>query len=196
MIKTVSQLQSEYSSYRAPEHKIRRLADAGQLYCVKRGLYEDNRDCPGEALGSLLINGSCYLSFEYALARYSLIPEAVYVYTFASFRKKQIKEYHNFFGDYVFRPVPDAVFPYAVTYEERDQYSWSLALPEKALCDYVYFRKPIRGYRNFMQFLTEGLRVEMQDLRQLDRELLVYIAERYRSTNVRHFLTFARKEMN
>ncbi|MDP3386084.1 MAG: hypothetical protein Q8S24_02525 [Eubacteriales bacterium] len=88
MIKNTAMLMDELKEYVNPTAKIRRLVDSGELAPVVRGLHETDADIPGYYL-ALIIYGPSYLSFEFALAYYSLIPEAVYNFTSATFEKKR-----------------------------------------------------------------------------------------------------------
>jgi len=45
------------------------------------------------------------MSFNYALAEYSLIPETVHVYRSATFKKRKTKVYQNHFGVFTYRDV-------------------------------------------------------------------------------------------
>ena len=49
------------------------------------------------------IYGPSYISFEFALSYYGLIPEAVHVVTCASFEKKKKKTYDTIFGTFTYR---------------------------------------------------------------------------------------------
>lgn len=87
MLKTTTILKSELKEYRNPNAKIRRLVEEGKLIPIIRGLYETDGSIPGYCLASTIYSPS-YLSFEFALAYYSLIPEAVYTFTSATFEKE------------------------------------------------------------------------------------------------------------
>mgnify|MGYP001314848454 CR=1 FL=1 len=76
MIKTTAMLREELNSYVNPTAKIRRMADEGKLIPVVRGIYETDKNTPGHYLAPI-IYGPSYLSFEFALAYHSLIPEKV-----------------------------------------------------------------------------------------------------------------------
>lgn len=75
-------LEDRLSTYENPRNKIGRMVSADELVPVRRGLYETNRTIPGYLLAPCLY-GPSYLSFEYALDRHGLIPEAVRSYTSA-----------------------------------------------------------------------------------------------------------------
>lgn len=76
MIKTTKMLVSELSHYVNPSSKIRQLVLNKEIFQLVRGLYETNGNLPGHIL-SPIIYGQSYLSFEYVLSHYALIPEAV-----------------------------------------------------------------------------------------------------------------------
>ena len=68
---------------------------------MTRGLYETDRNAPAYLLAGS-IYGPSYISFEYALSRYGLIPEAVYAVTCATFEKKKKKKYETPFGTFTY----------------------------------------------------------------------------------------------
>lgn len=89
MIYSFDDLTLNFGDYTDIKGKIRREVQAGRLIPVARGLYETDADVSGMYLAGS-IYGPSYLSFDYALARYGLIPEAVYhTYTSATFKKEQ-----------------------------------------------------------------------------------------------------------
>ena len=73
-------------------NKISRLIKDNKLYKVVNGLYETEKNTPGYLLAGS-IYGPSYISFEYALQEYGLIPERVTVITCATCGKKKKKIY-------------------------------------------------------------------------------------------------------
>ena len=108
-----------------------------------KGIYETNPNTNGSRLAQF-IYGPSYLSFDYALAEYGLIPEAVYVFTCATLNKKKIKTYTNKFGTFIYRDVPNNVFSYGVMVNVDGNYAYHIATPEKALCDKLYTISPVK----------------------------------------------------
>ena len=88
MIKTTAMLLEELREYGSPKSKLARMAERGECFPITRGLYETDRNAPAYLLAGS-IYGPSYISFEYALSRYGLIPEAVYAVTCATFEKKK-----------------------------------------------------------------------------------------------------------
>lgn len=103
----------ELRSYANPKAKLSRMANQGECFRITRGLYETNKNTPGYLLAGS-IYGPSYISFEYALAYYNLIPEAVYTITCATFEKKKKKIFQTPFGNFSYRDVPSAAFPLGI----------------------------------------------------------------------------------
>ena len=109
MIKTTAMLLEELREYGSPKSKLARMAERGECFPITRGLYETDRNAPAYLLAGS-IYGPSYISFEYALSRYGLIPEAVYAVTCATFEKKKKKKYETPFGTFTYRDVPSEAF--------------------------------------------------------------------------------------
>ena len=105
MIKTTEMMLEELKEYSNPAAKLSRMAKQGECFPIVRGLYETDRTVPGYLLAGS-IYGPSYISFEYALAHYGLIPETVYTITCATFEKKKKKRYETMFGTFIYRDVP------------------------------------------------------------------------------------------
>ncbi|NLZ36699.1 MAG: hypothetical protein GX897_04390, partial [Clostridiales bacterium] len=80
MIKTTAMLLKELKEYASPKSKLSRMAERGEVFPITRGLYETDPNVPGYLLAGS-IYGPSYISFEYALGYYGMIPEAVYAVT-------------------------------------------------------------------------------------------------------------------
>ena len=96
------------SSYKQPRDKLTTLLKAHHLVRVKKGLYVfgkeyQQRPYSLEVLANL-IYGPSYISFEYALAYYNLIPEQVVRVTSACF--KRIKRFTTPVGGFIYYYVP------------------------------------------------------------------------------------------
>lgn len=164
--------------------QIRRRTDRQELIPLVRGLYESQKETPGYLLAGAICSPS-YLSFEYALRRHGMIPEAVHSYTCASFSKNKTLTYRNAFGTYVYRDVPPKVFPIGVCLLWEQDRPYAMATPEKALCDLVYGVSPVGSMKAMNSLLTEDFRIDEGELLRLDLTQIHLIAEFYPSTNVR-----------
>ena len=194
MIFSLDMLRQKYSGYANPNDKIYRLVKEGKLFPITKGLYEDDAFVSGKYLASV-ISGPSYLSFEYALSYYGLIPEAVYVYTSATFAKKKKKTYTNAFGTFTYEDVPNAVFPLGIKIVESDGYVMHIASPEKALCDKLYSLSPVKNQKELKALLFDGLRIDEAAFAKLNSDDITLLSERYKSNNVRSLVGLMRRKI-
>ncbi|MBQ0026411.1 MAG: hypothetical protein KBS79_03475 [Lachnospiraceae bacterium] len=185
MIYTTQTLSDKLQSYSDPLGKIMRMTQKGELYTLTRGLYESDRSTPGHYLAPA-IYGPSYLSFDYALSHYGLIPEAVYTYTSATFDKKKSKEYINSFGRYTYCDVPKACYSFGVRVVEENGYSYMIATPEKALCDKLYSVSPVKSLKELENLLFFDLRIDRFAFEQLNKRDLSELCDLYHSNNMRY----------
>ena len=183
MVITIQQLLEQYSNYADPKGKISRDVKNGKLFPIVRGLYEAEKNTAGEKLAQF-IYGPSYLSFDYALYKYDLIPEAVYTYTCATFNKRKRKMYTNQFGAFIYQDVPKEVFSFGVKYVKDGNYSYQIASPEKAICDKLYTLSPVKSIKNLKILLFEDLRTDEYDFEKLDKNEILKFAPLYKSTNL------------
>lgn len=182
MIKTTAMLIDELSEYVNPMAKIRRLVDGGKLFPIVRGLYETDGSIPGYYIASIIC-GPSYLSFEFALAYYSLIPEAVYNFTSATFEKKKAKQYTTPFGTFTYRDVPSAAYPFGVVPHAENGYGFQIATPEKAICDELYKLSPQKNRGELEWMLFEDLRIDKAAFFRLNMPELLEMAALYHTQN-------------
>ncbi len=195
MIITKGDLINRLSYYGNANNKIGRLVKEGKLFKIKNGLYNTDSNTPGYYLASA-IYGPSYLSFDYALYYYGLIPERVTNYTSATFGKKKKKKFVNQFGTFFYRDVPQSVYAIGVITIVEGEYSYQIATPEKAICDKLYILSPLRNLEELKFMLLEDLRIDNEELKKLDCELIKKISEYYHSTNVSLFSKFMRRDIN
>lgn len=194
MIKTTAILMDELREYVNPTAKIRRLVDEGKLVPIIRGLYETDGSLPGYCLAPV-IYGPSYLSFEFALAYYSLIPEAVYHFTSATFEKKKAKRYVTPFGTYMYRDVPSEVYPLGVVLHAENGYGFQIASPEKAICDELYKISPQRNRGGLESLLFEDLRIDKEGFFKLKMSDLLEISTHYHTQNHKLLQAYIRRSM-
>lgn len=192
MIKTTDMLLEELSSYANPKSKLSRMVKNGECFPVTKGLYETDRNVSPYLLAGS-IYGPSYISFEYALAFYGLIPETVYTVTCATFEKKKKKSYETVFGTFIYRDVPSAVFPLELALIREGEYYYRIAKPEKALCDKLYIVSPVANMSELARLLMDDLRIEESLLLELDVEKVEMLSERYHSTNVKKLAAMLRR---
>lgn len=183
MIKTTTMLKEELKDYSAPNDKITNMVKNKELFPIVRGLYETNRNTSGYLLASSIYNPS-YLSFDFALSYYGLIPEAVYTFTSATFRKNRKKKFNTPFGTFIYRDVPEEVYPLGIRVIHEGKYSYLLANAEKAICDKLYTLSPASNIRELEDVLFNDLRIEKEDFYSLDKDKMSKYAKLYNSTNL------------
>ena len=89
-----------------------------------------------------------YLSMEYALSYYSLIPETVFWRTSVSSRKT--KKISGFLGNFSYQKIKsDLLFGYKLV--RINKTTFKIAEPEKALLDFLYLRNDIKTADDFYE---------------------------------------------
>ena len=174
----------ELSEYSAPANKLGRMVKEGSCTQIVKGLYETEKMTPGYLLAGS-IYGPSYLSFDFALSRYGLIPEAVYVFTSATFEKKKAKKYNTPFGTFSYRDVPSNVYSYGIRLQREGDYAYQIATPEKALCDKLYTLQPVKNKKELVSLLFDDLRIDELEFAKLNMERLLKLCEAYHSTNMK-----------
>ena len=182
----------EYSN---KNNKISRDIRDGKLFKVITGLYETDRNTPGYLLAGS-IYGPSYISFEYALSFYGLIPERVTTITCATFDKKKKKQYDTDFGIFTYRDVPVLAYPEEIILKEESNYSYQIATPEKALCDKLYTLAPLNNYSNLENMLFNDLRIDEELFNKLDIDKINKLSNLYHSTNVELLAKYMRRNIN
>ena len=192
MIKTTAMILKELNRYASPADKLSRMVQKEEYIPVIKGIYETNRFTAGYLLAGS-IYGPSYLSFEFALSYYGLIPEAVYTFTSATFEKKKKKKYITPFGTFTYRDIPSQVYPYGLEIKVEGEYSYIIASPEKALCDQLYQTKPVSNQKELINLLFRDLRISEEELRKLNSEDIEVFAGKYGNTNIKRLSNFMRR---
>jgi predicted transcriptional regulator of viral defense system len=174
--------------YKKPRDKISQLLKNHEIIRVKKGLYvfgEGWRRHPisVEILGNL-IYGPSYISREYALAQYGLIPE--HVYTITSMTTGRNKNFNTPLGTFSYEHISVESYTLGVTFFKVDEKRTCLfASVEKALADTIHLAPRIETAYEMKEHLIGNLRIDEDSLRQLDRHKMKEIANHYRSRNVK-----------
>ena len=190
-------LKDEVSNVNA---KISYMTKQGILVRLKKGLYIFG-NLYKDSVDSIVIANRLYtpsyVSFDYALSFYGLIPERVYEVTSATLHAKKV--FDTPLGRFSYRPIPLEVYALGVDwlYDERDGGKF-IATPEKALCDKI---RADRGLGRLTQekmkeYLLYDLRIEWEALMSLDVRLIDTIAKKYKSYNLKSLSSVMKKEKN
>ena len=183
MIFTHSMIMEQLKEYSNPKAKLGRLVDVGKYTPIIRGLYETDPDTKSYLLAGS-IYGPSYISFDFALSYYGMIPEKAYTVTSATYDKKKKRSYDTAFGHFEYRDVPSKVYPLGIILLSEGDYTFQIASREKALCDKLYTLHPVKNQNDMYVLLKEDLRIDDDTLNSLVLEDVRILSEAYHSTNV------------
>lgn len=115
---------------------LEKESKGGLFLRLKNGVYSLKTDLPGEEEIANRLYAPSYISFEYALATYNILPEAPYQITSATTKPTRIFTINGQTFTY-FTIKKDAYTGYVLT--KKNGRRFLIAEPEKALVDYLYF---------------------------------------------------------
>lgn len=195
MIYNTAALKIKYCNYSNINQKISLETSKGNLVRVKRGLYTDDLWIDAPVISNVCYSPS-YISYEYALSYYGLIPERVSVYTSAVFGKKNNKRYQLNEACFEYKSIPDEVYPHGITFLKNENgITYKIATKEKALCDELYSKYPVRNISDIKMMLFEDLRIDEKELKNLDFDFIKEIAPLYHSNTLLSFVKLINKEL-
>ncbi len=191
-------LSGVLNEYAAPRDKITSLIKEGVIIRIKKGIYIFGREWrrrpySSEILANL-IYGPSYISLEYALQLYGLIPERVC--TVMSVTTGRSRRFSTPVGDFSYRMIPMPAFASGMDLLPNTSGGmYMVAVPEKALTDKIQSERglSIRSGIEIERYLLENLRLDMSDLSQLAVKRIEKYAVLYRSQKVARLADFVRK---
>ena len=153
--------------YKNPRVKMNELLKKGEIIRVKKGLYvfgpELAREPYSKETLANLIYGPSYISLEYALSFYGLIPERVETVT--SVTNKRKKYFNTPVGNFSYKYINPSIYPYGITLHQMDKHhSILIATKEKALSDMLYFSDKMTDQAQMEKYLFEDLRLEREEI--------------------------------
>jgi len=176
--------------YGRPRDKISDYLRKGVIIRIKKGLYifgEGYRKEPfSRELLANLIFGPSYISLDFALQYYGLIPERVEAVT--SVTTGRSKRFETPVGLFTYREISVQAFRFGMTRVELDNGSaFLIATAEKALADKI---RAVRGtgiktLGQLREYLADDLRIYEPALKALNPLHVEEIARRYRSRKIR-----------
>lgn len=146
---------------------LERNLESGLLLRLKNGVYALKSDMPGEGEVANFLYRPSYLSFEYAMSYYSIIPETVYSVTSAT--TKPTREFEVQGKAFSYFTIKKEAFVGYVSLE-RGGRTFFIAEPEKALVDYLYFVALGKRTTN-----------DRTDVRNLNKERIIKYAKDYKN---------------
>lgn len=188
-------LMSLLRDYHKPREKILRMVQSGELIRLKNGFYliadkiqqDDGRVVPYEQVANLLY-GPSYVSLEWALSFYGMIPERVFAVT--SMTLGRAKEYSTPVGEFLYYPLNTKAYSVGVE-QKRSSASeggFLMAGPEKSLADLVFKRCKNLSKEELKVDLLESKRIDRECFHKLDKQLMEEIAQAYSSKSVSYLV--------
>ena len=193
MVITTSILRNQYSSYSNTLDKIKRDTQNGVIFRLTRGVYETDRNVNPSFLASSILSPS-YLSFDWALSYYGLIPEKVVAITSASLNVRKNKSFVNVFGRFEYSDIPSTVFSEGLTYIENGEYIVKIATKEKAICDSLSKWRVVKNISELKELLFIDKRIDGEEFSKSDFRLMSRLASLYHKTNLDLLIKLIRKE--
>ncbi|NTW82799.1 MAG: hypothetical protein HGB36_05455 [Chlorobiaceae bacterium] len=170
-------LVSMLNEYRSPNDKIVRLIGDGWLVPIKKGLYAvspERTTIPiSTPLVANLLYGPSYVSMDYALYHYGIIPERVIEVT--SMTTKRGKVYDLPIARFSYTHSQPQLYSIGIDrIENADQTGYLMASPEKALCDKLIFTRNlnIQSHKALKALLFDDLRIDEDALVQFNPEII------------------------
>lgn len=170
---TALELNAFLEGYRNKGAKIASLLHHRHIISLRRGLYtfaEPLRRGPlSDGLMANSIYWPSYVSEEFALCHYGLIPETPAVVT--SIAMGRSRRFTNEFGVFTYRYCRSKAYSVGVALAGGERQRFLMALPYKALYDKVLYDARWDG-DDPECYLTEDLRIDLELLQAQDKQVL------------------------
>jgi hypothetical protein len=167
--------------YNRPYDKIIELVKKGIIFQLRKGLYMTtplvSSKSPEPFLIANHLYGPSYISLDSALFYWGLIPEQVFEISSVTIKKSKRFMTQNLAYSYTHLPI--MYYPLGIqSLSLTESQTVLIASPEKALCDKVITTSGVnlRSKQQAMAFLVEDLRIEKDQLRELNiREMVKWL---------------------
>ena len=185
---SAAELRSCFTDLASPEKKLQSLKKNGELIRLKRGLYVVNPELSHQDNDTRLcanhLYGPSYVSLQWALRFYGMIPEQVLMMT--SVTTKRSRTFDTPLGRFCYMQVPSSYFAVGVESIENNGVAFLMASREKALCDTILYDNfvPDKSLRALYTYLEDDLRLDMDILHELDTEIIGQCANSGRKTSI------------
>lgn len=178
------------ANYTNPDDFISRMVKTGELIRLKNGFFLiaekiEESPVPYEQIANLLY-GPSYLSFEWALSFYKMIPEGVYVITSASAIKSKI--FNTPIGTFDYTYLSHHRYAIGLDQQENTAGRFLIATPEKALADLIHMKSKKLEGSDLLVDLIEARRMDEGCLKNLNKKHLLEIADNYHSKAVTNLI--------
>jgi len=184
---TIKNLLTE-NGYKYINDKINYMKKKGLLTSLKKGLYVYHSPYVKTLISKEIIAnnllGPSYISYEYALYYHGLTPESVMEVTSAT--TKRSKTFPTPYGTFSYRHIDKTLYALGVEIVSSKQGNFMMAGKEKALCDKVFTTKGVKisSKKAMLVFLEEDLRIDMDELSDMNLEIVKKYTEISKSKRV------------
>ena len=171
-----AEIKACFPDLSSPEKKIQALEKNGEIIRLKRNLFIVNPELAGKETDVRLcanhLYGPSYVSLQWALRHYGLIPEQVFMMT--SVTTKRSRSFKTPVGTFSYMQVPSGYFPIGIASVEENGVHFLMASPEKALCDTILQDNfvPHQSVKALATYLEEDLRLDMELLQKFDVRII------------------------
>lgn len=187
-------LMEKLKGYTYPRDKVTKLLRSGELVRIRKGLYLSTRTATpySKEILANLIYGPSYVSLEYALQHYSLIPEAVHTVTSVTTGRK--KNYQTPIGLFEYSHLPERYFSPGAQFESAgNSRNYIIASPAKALFDILFLRYPLVRFAEIEAHLFENMRIDEADFSNIDFSTIKMLIERCSRPSIRALSTLLKR---
>ena len=160
-----AQLTDVLSGYGNVRAKIGRLLASGEIIRIKKGIYI----FPEYLVLANMIYGPSYVSSDYALSYYGLIPERVELVT--SMTTGRPRRFSTPVGNFAYFQRNAADYSTGIECMETPGGSFLMASKEKAVYDKALTDKRFDG-KNIREYLLDDLRIDEESLSGLNPDIL------------------------
>ncbi len=156
------------------KNQLSRWKQSGKLLALRRGLYilneKDRKLSPSRLFIASEMYKPSYVSLEYALSFYGIIPERAASLTCITTKKTEVFE--NSFGTFSYRHLKPECFTGFTAKKDEGGLTYLFAEPEKAVVDFIYLNlSKLKG--DGIEVLRESYRFDLT-ARLSRARLLIY----------------------
>lgn len=160
--------------------QLERWVKKGYLTHLRRNFYllnsEDKKNGPSKMFIAKEIYSPSYISLEYALSIYGLIPERARDIT--SVTAKKTAKFENKLGTFIYQHIKENCFTGFIEKKDEAGLVYFIATPEKAVVDFLYLNKN-RFDKNYRDILKESFR--FQNTGSLNKRKFIFYVKLFSS---------------
>jgi len=181
---------------RTLDYRLSRLVNEGILELIKPGFYLNKKtylqslqkEAFLEYIGSVIKYPS-YVSLEYALSKYGLIAESIYIISYVSTKKPKMFTSNTI--SYKYRNIKPELF---CDYEKRQFNStdYLFAKNYKAIFDFIYLTPT--NDKNSLEELLLNSRINWNSLSAVDKESFIAVCQKSQSNKMTQVVKILKKE--